>query len=142
MAIGHLGRRKIDRQIVKMSLLGPFWGPFGAFWAFLGPFWGPNSRTKQKPRHLVGDKIILTLLTNPMHEETTPSHHGKSMKFAHSNYSFHTMYITCTGELACVRVFRHAYRTGNVRERKGPQLLHQRVKRWCLISHQVGGQTV
>ena len=38
----------------------------------LGPFWGPNSRTKPKPRHLVGKKIILTLLTNTMHREIAP----------------------------------------------------------------------
>ena len=54
MMIGHLGR-KIDQQAPK--------------WPLLGPLGGPNSRTKPKPRHLVGKKIILTLLTNPMHRE-------------------------------------------------------------------------
>ena len=37
--------------------------------ALLSAPWGPNSTTKQKPRHLVGKKIILILLTNPMHRE-------------------------------------------------------------------------
>ena len=31
---------------------------------------GPNSRSKPKPRHLIGKKIILILLTKPMHRET------------------------------------------------------------------------
>ena len=39
--------------------------------ALLSAPWGPNSTTKQKPRHLVGKKIILVLLTNPMHREIT-----------------------------------------------------------------------
>ena len=30
----------------------------------------PNSRSKPKPRHLIGKKIILILLTKPMHRET------------------------------------------------------------------------
>ena len=58
--------------------------------ALFGHFWGPNSRTKPKPRHLVGEKIILTLLTNPMHREII-SHRVKWAKFAHRNYSFRTL---------------------------------------------------
>ena len=30
---------------------------------------GPNSRSKSKPRHLIGKKIILILLAKPMHRE-------------------------------------------------------------------------
>ena len=37
--------------------------------ALLAPPWRPNYRSKPKPRHLVGKKIILILLTNPMHRE-------------------------------------------------------------------------
>ena len=39
--------------------------------ALFGHFWGPNSRTKPKPRHLVGKKIILVPQTKPMHREIT-----------------------------------------------------------------------
>ena len=37
--------------------------------ALLSAPWGPNSTTKPKPRHLVGKKIILVPLTEPMHRE-------------------------------------------------------------------------
>ena len=33
--------------------------------ALFGHFWGPNSRTKPKPRHLVGKKLIFVLQTAP-----------------------------------------------------------------------------
>ena len=59
--------------------------------ALLGHFWGPNSRTKPKPRHLVGKKIILTLLNKPMHREII-SHRKKWVKIGDRNYSFHTPY--------------------------------------------------
>ena len=37
--------------------------------ALLSAPWGPNSTTKQKSQKMVGEKIILILLTNPMHRE-------------------------------------------------------------------------
>ena len=37
--------------------------------ALFGAPRGPNSRSKPKPRHLIGKKIILILLTKPMHRE-------------------------------------------------------------------------
>ena len=68
--------------------------------ALFGHFWGPNSRTKPKPRHLVGKKIILTLLNKPMHREII-SHRKKWVKIGDRNYSFHTLYyynILFTGD--------------------------------------------
>ena len=73
--------------------------------ALFGHFWGPNSRTKPKPRHLVGKKIILTLLTNPMHGEII-SHRGKWAKFAHTNYSFRT---TCNNIIIYIKILYNVY---------------------------------
>ena len=48
---------------------------------------GPNSRSKPKPRHLIGKKIILILLTKPMHRETA-SRRYKRVQIGLGDYSF------------------------------------------------------
>ena len=48
---------------------------------------GPNSRSRPKPRHLIGKKIILILLTKPMHRETA-SRRYKRVQIGLSEYSF------------------------------------------------------
>ena len=52
---------------------------------------GPNSRSKSKPRHLIGKKIILILLTKPMHRETA-SRRYKRVQIGLGDYSFLPMY--------------------------------------------------
>ena len=44
-------------------------GADGTQHGVLAPPSRPNYRSKPKPRHLVGKKIILIPLTNPMHRE-------------------------------------------------------------------------
>ena len=62
-----------DGSLVHRKWQGALRSHFHATMALQMPLFGaprgPNSRSKSKPRHLIGKKIILILLAKPMHRE-------------------------------------------------------------------------